>query len=538
MRYSIDKVMSISSLTTPQNTSAIPKKGWGLLLFIAMIYTALRTYHLGYLALWNDEVFSANVAKMSWPNMFQAVISDVVHPPLFYILLKLWIAIGGSSVLWMRTLPFLISIITLVPLLLFCREWQLTNAETGIAFSLITFNELLIHYSQELRMYSLLVALSLLSLWLFSKWLHTGVGLLWLTLVNLLLAYTHYYGALFVFTEVLFMIWWGRRHRNWSTATTFLLSASVVGVCFLPWLYLVGEAARAKHGLYENLKFFSRPTAREIVWFYEELKGQPPIHHTALLGLALFLIPLTVCLFLPSHRRPLAQQLFLFGFFPTAVSVVASYVLPHPVFSPRYLITVAVPCLILVAVGIMAMNGAARRAFAVILVSWSAVSGTWFALLPDRKVPWDRLAGQLLVEPAPIYTYELHEHTPLDFYGAKNTMLPSPEQITNVSQREFYFVYRTSTWRGDDPATMLGLRGFSVVARFEAHDIHEQIIAIRCVSDSSSPPHSSTDNLPTSHSREVCPHRTAIILAKRIFYLRCLASSFASGGEVAFPSSS
>ena len=139
------------------------KKNWLFLLLMATSYTALRTYHLGYFALWNDEVFSATVAGMSWPKMFQAVIADVVHPPLFYILLKLWIAIGGSSVPWMRALPFFISIATLVPFLLFCREWKLTNAETGIAFSLITFNEVLIHYSQELRMYSLLVALSLLS---------------------------------------------------------------------------------------------------------------------------------------------------------------------------------------------------------------------------------------------------------------------------------------------------------------------------------------------------------------------------------------
>ena len=465
------------------------KQSWWLLLLVAALYTALRTYHLGYFALWNDEVFSATVAGMSWPKMFKAVIADIVHPPLFYILLKLWIVIGGSSVPWLRTLPCLIAIATLIPLLLFCREWQLTNVETGIALLLIAFNELLIHYSQELRMYSLLVALSLLSLWLFSRWLRIGRGLPWLTLVNLLLAYTHYYGALFVFTEFLFAIWRSSRHKNSRTAMQFLLSASVVGICLLPWLYLVGEAARAKHGLSENLKSFSRPTLRDIAWFYEKLIGQPPIRHTAMLGAVMFLIPLALCLFLRSDRRQLIRELLFFGFFPTIVSVTASYLLPQSVFDPRFLVTVAVPCLILVAIGIMAMKGLPRRALAVILLSWSAVSGTWFALLPDRKVPWDRLAAQMLVEPVPIYTYEPHEHTPLDFYGAKNTMLPSPAEITQIPEHEFYLVYRPSTWRGEDPAAVLRLRGFYVSARLEAHDIHEQIIAIRCVSSSpSSPP--------------------------------------------------
>lgn len=77
--------------------------------------------------------------------------------------------------IWMRMLPFLISVATLVPLFLLFREWNLSPLEMTLAMVLISFNELLIYYSQELRMYSLLVGLSLTSLWLFGRFLH-GIG--------------------------------------------------------------------------------------------------------------------------------------------------------------------------------------------------------------------------------------------------------------------------------------------------------------------------------------------------------------------------
>ena len=169
--------MSCFSATAASGVTRRGPRFWSILLISAgILYLISRSYHLNYFALWNDEVFSVTVAKMPWPGMFRAVIDDIVHPPLFYILLKSWIYMGGSSVIWMRLLPFLISVATLVPLLLLFREWKLSQLEMTLAMVLISFNELLIYYSQELRMYSLLVGLSLTSLWLFGRFLH-GISL-------------------------------------------------------------------------------------------------------------------------------------------------------------------------------------------------------------------------------------------------------------------------------------------------------------------------------------------------------------------------
>lgn len=122
-----------------------------VVLLICLLYAAPRLYHLGYLAMWHDEVFSAVTARMPWSGMFQAIIADIVHPPLFYILLKLWMAVGGQSIGWMRLLPYLFSVCTVPPLLALIKQLRLSGHARTVALLLVTFNSPLIRYSQEFK---------------------------------------------------------------------------------------------------------------------------------------------------------------------------------------------------------------------------------------------------------------------------------------------------------------------------------------------------------------------------------------------------
>lgn len=310
------------------------------------------------------------------------------------------------------------------------------------AMVLISFNELLIYYSQELRMYSLLVGLSLTSLWLFGRFLHGIGGVFWLAATNFPLAYSHYFGVLFVCTEVLYLLRWSNRKKNWTTTLRFLVPTIGIGLAYLPWLYLVGRALR-KHGLSEKLSVLERPRFRDLLWFYESMKGQPPIRHTALLGLLLFLIPVLVALYRP-ERRDLTVLLTLFGFFPPAVSIAASYLMQQSVFGARYLITAVVLCLLLVAMGIAGMSAGPRRVIGSLLLTWAVLSGVWFTLLPDRKVPWDNLAHHLAATKSLVYTYERHEQTPVQYYGASTNLIDKRE-VEHIEDLDFYLVYRPDT---------------------------------------------------------------------------------------------
>jgi uncharacterized membrane protein len=446
-----------------------------LILASGLLYIAVRVYHLGYLALWYDEVFTVNVASKPWPGLFRSVVQDIVHPPLFYILLKVWIVAGGTSVAWMYLLPLMMSLAAVVPLVLFCREWDFSEGETLVALLLVTFNELLIHYSQELRMYSLLVLLSVTSLWLFSRFLHTGRGIVWLTIVNSLMVYTHYYGVLFIATELAcILVAWSRDKNN--VMWRFLASCVAVGLCFLPWTYLVHAAMQEKHGVIQNLQDRTLPRLQDIVWFYESMKGQPPIRHTAAIGTILFVIPVLLAFGARAGRRQLAAMLAAFAIVPTIASIIGSYVMSRSLFHPRYLIITVVPCLLLVGLGLGRVSGRPRRALAGAVIAWALVSGLWYTLLPNRKVPFDRLATQLASVGRPVYTYGPHEQLPLEFYGLHTKQVPNDEPA-RIDDNDFYLVYRVNAAHLRDLERLLR-RGMSIVNTYDARDPHEEIVAV------------------------------------------------------------
>ncbi|MFN2513858.1 MAG: hypothetical protein ABR568_20880 [Pyrinomonadaceae bacterium] len=129
-------------------------------LFIAARLRDLTTHNILQLA--GSEIFGVQVARHDWDDIIAYAIKDIVHPPLFYVLLKLWISIGGESLQWIRLFPVLTSIAALVPFLLLCRELKLRAAEINLTLALMAVNAYLISNSQGLRMYSLLLFLRLM----------------------------------------------------------------------------------------------------------------------------------------------------------------------------------------------------------------------------------------------------------------------------------------------------------------------------------------------------------------------------------------
>ena len=144
---------------------------------------------------------------------------------------------GGESLLWLRLLPALVSIAAIIPFLLLCRELKLKQSEWNLALLLLAVNGYLIKYAQELRMYSLLMFLSLCSLWLFVRFFkaeHASrkqLGCLFL--INLLLVYSHYAGWIVVMVQCLALVIWQRRK-----AKAFLIAFALLLLAYAPWAFL------------------------------------------------------------------------------------------------------------------------------------------------------------------------------------------------------------------------------------------------------------------------------------------------------------
>src|SRR5215216_4296182 len=141
--------MTESSQPTTRSSSFIHHPSSVLLALLVGLYVAARLWRLTAACLWFDELFSVHAARHTWAGLWRFVAADLIHPPLFYALLKVWTAAGGESLYWLRLFPVAASVAALVPLLLLARELKLGASATNVALLVAGTNGYLIKYAQE-----------------------------------------------------------------------------------------------------------------------------------------------------------------------------------------------------------------------------------------------------------------------------------------------------------------------------------------------------------------------------------------------------
>jgi len=397
-----------------------------LFILVAILFVALRFWKITYFSLWGGEDFTMIGVKQSWTGMFSYIIADIVHPPLFYILLKLWIALGGESLLWLKLLPVLSGIALVIPFYFLCRELNFQWPEMTLALFLAAVNGYLIHYAQELRMYSLFTFLSMCSFWLFMRYFKkpgTAVQeLIWLTLVNLMAIYSHYYDWVVAGMELLFLLIWQPRKLM-----GFTVSMLVLLLAFAPWAYLVTKEAQSIGGLDRNLDWIPKPTIVEVLNFYSTLNGPFGSRLVKLLGLILFGLPTALWLWkvirsdLTSERTEVISfsWLALMSFVPVTVIYLISQRTEQAIWIDRYFIFIALPYLLLVAVAVNRLEPKVLRyLWTGLIVLWSLYAGlsdlrtnrmAWEGAQMGSRVKWDLMTQQLIEA-------ETDRSTPVDIY--------------------------------------------------------------------------------------------------------------------------
>lgn len=448
-----------------------------LTLALCFIYIAVRAWHLTDSCLWFDEIFSVHAAEHSWNSLFWFVAQDLIHPPLFYVVLKIWIGIGGESLLWLRLLPVFFSVVALVPFIYLCRELKLTNSVTLLSLVFLAANGSLIKYTQTLRMYSMLMCLALLSTWLFARYFNRGKNFVPLLIVNILLVYTHYFGWLVIGAEVIAIIIFQR--FKWRRMATML---SVVFVSFIPWIVTVWKAATAGSDVGQNISWMSRPRIREMLTFLFDLtepfyfqasNAEPAsIYRVSIPILLIFLTALVI--YLINWKRDDDKRsvyfLSLFAGFPIVVAFLASWLLPYSVWGTRHLIVIYPPIAMLLAYVLTRIPVVwVRTAAATLLL---LLSGYAFVLQAARQSPqyvwcaWEDIAN------------DIREKEPV---GGRATKIYAFEKLVAY---HLWFALRDSAGyqvrvikgvdvRTDDETYFLP-RGFDEVASVRGEDINEE----------------------------------------------------------------
>ncbi|HKY29214.1 MAG TPA: hypothetical protein VJM12_14845 [Pyrinomonadaceae bacterium] len=334
---------------------------------------------------------------------------------------------GGESLLWLRVFPALTSIGALIPFWFLCRKLRLGVAETNLALLLLAVNGYLIKYAQDVRMYSLLLFLSVCSLWLFVRFFKASTGarkqLIILSIVNLLLIYTHYYGWLVVAGELsIVLIWQRQKLLDLFIATAVLLLA------FSPWVYAVASIS-GRGDLMQNIGWIARPRLSDITQFfillnepfYFRQSSVEPLYYrgSALLGFLLLTVPILVMLwktYRQRHAPGAVQWLFVFSAIVIGLAFLLSWIFPYSVWGTRHLIILAVPYAVLAAIALNRLQPYWLKTTVVLIFGcWLFLAGTIF-LLPRPATfiwcAWEQLAQQIAQQPrsaAPIKIYAFED---------------------------------------------------------------------------------------------------------------------------------
>lgn len=388
-----------------------------LLLTILLVigFVIMRLWRLTAASLDGDEICSLVLINGSWYDLLTHAIKEATHPPLFYVLLKLWVAIVGESLLWLRLLPAIISILCLIPFFALCRILEIRPVARNLALGIAAVHPYAIFYSQHLRMYCLFMLAGLVSAWCFERYLQTPSSgrLLVLSLANFAVICTHYYGWMIIGFEFLFLLW---QRRRWIPMAVGVLLTAIL---FSPWAWMVGRVLYAG-GMEEKLGWISKPGLMDLAWFFMDLTGCVNSFNAAVAISAATLAVVAILLF--AYRGSCQagmRRLAVLALAPVILLFVASEWLS--LWGHRHLIFTFWPFILVLADCLSRLPRRAIFAVIMLVVFWAYVA-LEFHRNDDLKLPWDTLTVSLLDQEhstsghVSLYSIDRDLHFPLWFY--------------------------------------------------------------------------------------------------------------------------
>ncbi len=474
---------------------------------VIVVFAAIRFWGLTASCLWFDEIFGVHAATHSWNSILSFVALDLIHPPLFYILLKIWISIGGEGLLWLRLFPVIFSILAVIPFIALCRELKLSFWTQLLALFIFAINGSLIKYAQEVRMYSLLLFVSLISIWLFARFVLKSKSIIPLLMVNIILVHTHYFGWLVVLSEVVAIMALQRRELK-----RILIIFSITFISYIPWIMAVWQASQSGTGLRQNIGWMSRPGVSEITKFIFSLIE--PFYYAAssidamsdfrvsVPLLLIFSIAGLLFIFNWKRCRDISKSsvhlIIIFMAVPVVVALTASWVLPYSIWGTRHLIIVVAPVSILLAIFVMdTPNTRIRTAMVTLILLLSGYGFINYAGADKTQYSWcawEPLTAYALKQ-ADLNIYVLEDLIAYHVWREVNAAPKNGVTVTkieniggvteddayflprgfdsvgrtafeNFNENEFWLLYRAKTFdRQMPPVSLLLERGYQITSK-------------------------------------------------------------------------
>jgi len=236
-------------LNSKQRLLGLKITDWLFIVVALAVFTTIALWNITKSSIWFDEAFGAYLIRFNFIDIARYTATDV-HPPLFYWLLKLWSMMFGNTELALRSMSVFFGGVTIIfGYLLTNRLFKEKAARISLIF--LALSPMLIRYSQEARMYTLVTAIALAATYTLTYAINSNKKQLWViygVLVGLGM-WVHYFAAIVWLAH---WVWRADIVRRTAQKGEFIskffsknwMLAHYVAVgLYLPWLpFFIGQS--------------------------------------------------------------------------------------------------------------------------------------------------------------------------------------------------------------------------------------------------------------------------------------------------------
>ena len=215
----------------------------GLILFLIII---LNLYENKTFLPWGDEIFALMCANPAFGIV--SIFNDPGVPPLYYLVLKIYILLFSSKILAIRLLSLGLILGGFGVLYKFILK-NFNKTSANIALALLLLNIPLMYHAKQIRCYCLFIFLFILLFYFFFKILKRNSSkkdnTIYLVL-SILIINTHYFGVLVVIGNLIFGLYLSILKKQCKKIKSLILLNLVSLLSFLPFFIITAYSKALK----------------------------------------------------------------------------------------------------------------------------------------------------------------------------------------------------------------------------------------------------------------------------------------------------
>lgn len=403
---------------------------------------------------WLDEAIGALVVKnQTFSQITTQFVKSDNHPPLYYLLLKLWTNLFGYSEVAIRGLSVFLGVITIYLTFLIAKLLSKKNNIIPVITALfLATSPLHIYYSQEARMYITAGFFAASSVYFYLKTLSKGKSINWIlfSVSITALVFTDYVPVFLLPAFWLFALFRRKKLKWWKN---FVISHLPLLVSGLLWLPIFLHQIERGRWLMETLPAWRQvaggATIKQIalVWMKFVLGRISFFNKTFYYSLIIVAsIPFIFLLYKAWQRKKEITFVWFWFLVPLSLGFLASFMFPAFIYFRFVFVIPAFYLLVSWGLGKLRPN-LAKKAILISILSLNLLGWFFYSTQPrQQREQWRQAVsfvegkakeGEIVLFdfPEPVAPYQWYEKGIVEAYGATDSISSNQDKTIQITKK-------------------------------------------------------------------------------------------------------